>query len=547
MIEACQVSENILNSMSTKGLIKTCLDHPFFGDILISQNLDYSFENMVRNYNVFGELVKRNDVGKLLMAEYIEMEPEEFANKTIDNFNESKYRFMFVEFLFGNEIIINSLSKEEQKELIKEMLIKTDKKIKTKKFKQKHIMTSSWVILRLLRSIDLSSYELLAEGNNELQNFYKSGISYNKNEINNILTEAVKLAEMENQLKIVIQPPPDPPTPKTIYTPKGTAVQALIIHDEWFDIDGENAYYDNLLPNAERISDATKKYNCHSYALHRTEGYWFDIVWVSDPTAYYTDGSYIQTDIGDAVNYKVKYTQYVVGQEDRITHTANKSTTPGKYISKWGGFALYKHNLTYVPPDYLNSFLPLKYIKSYVSTEIKGREDVAINKYFDYYVEDITGASYTWTTSSTIQKVYSNGNHLRIKPVSQDWGNEWIKVKIKTEVGNSEYDATRIKNLRIYYENIPGPGLKAYNINISPNPASEVVNVSFVEIDEYENSENKKLDYEIYLFDRQNNLVSKEESNKKNVQLKVKDLKKDRYFIQIVQGEDKFTEQIIVH
>ena len=101
------------------------------------------------------------------------------------------------------------------------------------------------------------------------------------------------------------------------------------------------------------------------------------------------------------------------------------------------------------------------------------------------------------------------------------------------------------KHLTIYHEN--APGLKAYIINVSPNPASEVVNVSFVEKDEYENSGNKKLDYEIYLFDRQNNLIYKEESNKKNVQLKVKDLKKDKYFIQIVQGEDKLTEQIIVH
>ncbi|MCK5823217.1 MAG: hypothetical protein KAG95_04380 [Bacteroidales bacterium] len=339
---------------------------------------------------------------------------------------------------------------------------------------------------------------------------------------------------------IVAQPGPDPDE-VIRYTPKGTPVVALKIYNDWWpsDIEEVNNYFSTTFPNAIVIGNASMKYNCHSYALHRTEGNWYDIVWIDGDEAikYYTDKSYIRVNnFNDASNLKIKYRD----NSDIITHSANKTNNQNMIISKWGPYALYKHTENYVPPGYIG-----KTNQYYVSTKISGPKNITLNKVYQYSVENINGGTYTWSTSSNIHVVSNYGNQIKIQAISNIIANTWVKVLISSNTGHLEDAAITKKYLKVGIEHVPG--LKAYNINVFPNPVNEYLNINFVEKEEYKNVEDLKLNYEILFFDKNNNLIYRDESNKKFVQIKLKDLKKDRYFIQIIQGEDKFTKQIIVN
>src|SRR5690554_6400547 len=64
--------------------------------------------------------------------------------------------------------------------------------------------------------------------------------------------------------------PGDGDTLTTVYTPRGTAVSAYQMNWEMTssEIQQLNNYVASNYPNAIRVRDATRKYNCHSYAWH---------------------------------------------------------------------------------------------------------------------------------------------------------------------------------------------------------------------------------------------------------------------------------------
>jgi hypothetical protein len=68
MIEVCRVPEKLLSTMNTGDLLETCLNHPFKGNIYLYSSIGEGFQAMVNTFNVFEEIVKRDDIGSYLLA-----------------------------------------------------------------------------------------------------------------------------------------------------------------------------------------------------------------------------------------------------------------------------------------------------------------------------------------------------------------------------------------------------------------------------------------------------------------------------------------------
>ncbi|MDO8930186.1 MAG: hypothetical protein Q7W54_14520, partial [Bacteroidota bacterium] len=105
--------------------------------------------------------------------------------------------------------------------------------------------------------------------------------------------------------------------------------------------------------SAELISAPTKKYNCHAYAWHVSEG--GNQVWIGYETStaediYWTDGSYIEEP--ECIATKVSY-------HESGNHSAIRLNSTW-YQSKWGDGPLVKHYLNNVPNGY-NPSLQKKY------------------------------------------------------------------------------------------------------------------------------------------------------------------------------------------
>ncbi len=159
-----------------------------------------------------------------------------------------------------------------------------------------------------------------------------------------------------------------------VYTPNDTAVyvfekrEGILFNPSQYD-----TISDAIFPQNTRLSSATRKYNCHSYAWYSqstSNNKW----WMNDPSAYYTDGSYTEVfspQAGDIICYFDDNNNPVhSGIVVQVLGYADNSIcgTASKYIveSKWGEYGLYQHRGDRCPYPYT------EYMGSYpIATNVK--------------------------------------------------------------------------------------------------------------------------------------------------------------------------------
>lgn len=70
-LAACQIPEDTLKKISTKGLMETTLNYPFFEGLFSGYNcVQDGFDYMHKNFNGVRELLGREDAGRVLLAQY---------------------------------------------------------------------------------------------------------------------------------------------------------------------------------------------------------------------------------------------------------------------------------------------------------------------------------------------------------------------------------------------------------------------------------------------------------------------------------------------
>lgn len=191
-------------------------------------------------------------------------------------------------------------------------------------------------------------------------------------------------------------------TPTTIYTPKGTAVQALIVPEmSAAQIASLNAQVASQYPNAQRMDDASATYNCHGYAWHISEG--GSRVWLNTPgdDTYWIDGSYNEVTNTSTYPAKVSY-----ASDD---HSAVTTAQADVFISKWGSWPLMKHNKNYTP---YNSSVLKYYACLPTSLTVSGASGFCSSA--TYTVPELPAtAAVTWSASPAgIVSLTPNGNSV---------------------------------------------------------------------------------------------------------------------------------------
>lgn len=138
--------------------------------------------------------------------------------------------------------------------------------------------------------------------------------------------------------------------PTTVYTPSGTAVSA---YRQTYELTSSqiqelNNLVDTNYPNAVRETDATRMYNCHSYAWHSQSS--SNNIWINAPEQekYWTDGSYrhVATGYSGAIPSGVPNGAKVSYRS--ADHSAIKISST-HFRSKWGAGPRVKHTPGYCP------------------------------------------------------------------------------------------------------------------------------------------------------------------------------------------------------
>jgi len=130
-LDKLQIPDAVLASISTEGLLETCLYFPFLVDIFFYTNYQRGFEALVEEFNGFRELLKRPDLTKVLIEKYYWTGQDVENAKTMQSAGKGMFSFrhFVLEFLMAQDVVLNSLNEEQEKTLF--LLTLEHKKLKT--------------------------------------------------------------------------------------------------------------------------------------------------------------------------------------------------------------------------------------------------------------------------------------------------------------------------------------------------------------------------------------------------------------------------------
>lgn len=288
-LEACRIPQDILTNMSTDSLVDAVMNFPFLGNILIYDDTNIGYKNLISQCDAFRELLTRPDGPNALSEKYVSI-TSKFGTKQ----NKAKVAYsgyeilypMFLEVILAQPEIYNSMDYSHQ--------IKTE----------------------------------------------STTLEYNEGELSYF-----DITMEKNEEKIVR-------ATTTVQTPKGNDVPCTDYSNyPAFTNEVKQSMNDFVKTNFSIISivrDPDRRYNCHSYAWYSTSS--TNRIWIDDPSLYMSDGSYSERS-SPIANYKVFYyndgsesvpaTGEVMGHHSGIVKSGSGNKTI--ITSKWGPYGLYTH------------------------------------------------------------------------------------------------------------------------------------------------------------------------------------------------------------
>lgn len=192
-INDCQIPSIMLKSMSTEGLVETCLTFPFYMDIFAFNNLQEGFQKISSRFNGFEELFKRNDAGIIILKRYEALQPDNF-DYTWTNIQKGNlgWKLSYIEILLAQNEIINKLNKIDRLELLNNCLQKLRIKQNNPELYGMDALGMTVLVMgRVLKHEELSALKTKTVDDKNLESFIEKG-ELNKT---NSLDEIIKLTK----------------------------------------------------------------------------------------------------------------------------------------------------------------------------------------------------------------------------------------------------------------------------------------------------------------------------------------------------------------
>ncbi len=123
--QACQIPDNVLNTISTDGLVQGWLDMPLNNEVFSANSLQRAMEFYIGNFSGLRELVKRNDAGEKLFGRYQMLSPSCIENyPTLEGKANYSFLFIYAGLLLGQDTVLNKMPLQQKKQLVAEALKK---------------------------------------------------------------------------------------------------------------------------------------------------------------------------------------------------------------------------------------------------------------------------------------------------------------------------------------------------------------------------------------------------------------------------------------
>ena len=332
IVAAMQIPVDMLKSMPTAQLVKTCLDYPLHPDIVFYDSLQKGMDALIAQFNGLRELMNRQDAGVELLKVYCTTYPQDFdASLPADRIGAFTMRINFLELLLGQEPVLKTLDPKQCAVLLEESVRKLETKLNYPDiYGQISIDAAVMAGFRLLER----------EKSRGLDQDFGPG---------------ARLQELYEQIV------GSEPLSSGIYTPCGTEVPGTITAGIAALTGYEKSFIQSYIPisypSATIVGDADPAYNCHGYGWHMSResvyGPWSEKVSIqtSQPKNYYvTDGSYKTGGTTVVISYTIDHS--AIPEGTTVVYDMATPKDSGYYISKWGTGYLMRHLPTDVPAGY---------------------------------------------------------------------------------------------------------------------------------------------------------------------------------------------------
>ena len=177
-LKSLQIPEEILKSISTDNLIRTCINYPAFGYFTAFNNTLEGITQTINNFNGLQELFRRKDASSRLLFFYTQMDSVtlDIADKQL-NKEYWTIRRCFFEYLLAYDNNINQMTELSRLQL----LIEARKKFNHKVDNKKEFSTFSFepTLLIMAKILDKSNYKAFREGkrkDTEIDQFLRTAV-----------------------------------------------------------------------------------------------------------------------------------------------------------------------------------------------------------------------------------------------------------------------------------------------------------------------------------------------------------------------------------
>jgi hypothetical protein len=193
MLKACQIPEDILKNMSTKGLVETVLNYPLFPDMMAYNSIQQGFTIVAAQFNGLSELLNRKDAGIELLAKYRNMNPAAIeADWSLVRKGSYAVSIGNIEILLAQDSILSNFTKTQLLELIQvtheQYLVKQQL---AEIYGQTGQECSVWLMGKALQRVNYLPFEKQIHQDATIQNFLGSG-SYATDIVSNEIVSNVE-------------------------------------------------------------------------------------------------------------------------------------------------------------------------------------------------------------------------------------------------------------------------------------------------------------------------------------------------------------------
>jgi len=173
---ACSIPGDVLKTISTRGLLQTCIDNPYAWEVFAFNLPLEALEQQILEYNGLKELMARKDVGLEMIKAYRHLS----AAKLDENWPLAKkggYSIlnMYMELLITRDEVISSLSESQLTSLLEFALGNLNDKAKlSETYGLGSLISNSFLMAKILRALQFEPFLKAAETNKDIQNLETS-------------------------------------------------------------------------------------------------------------------------------------------------------------------------------------------------------------------------------------------------------------------------------------------------------------------------------------------------------------------------------------